>query len=132
VRARPLFFPGVELPQNGWYAQRQTRAGIFRPMSRCASQTVESGRLSIRHTNCYPKLGATDIHVSLNGRELARLSTLQTDETALDAEDNGDLQFTAHRIFEAEQTGEQFDIGGWIAVEPQNKVDPDETSDKAP
>lgn len=113
IRKTPFFFPGVELPENGWYAKR---AGTFRPISARAILPVETGSLRVKHTNRYPDLGSTDIDVSLDGTPVTALQTLDTDESLIEIPAPGILEFTARTIFDADDTGESIDIGGWLDV----------------
>lgn len=117
VRTDRLFFPGVELPDAGWYAPRIIGAHAYRPMSIRAWQTVDAGRLRIRHANCYPPLGPTDIQVRVGDDVIVSLSTDDTAEVVIETP-AATLEFVAQRFFEAERTGEAMDIGGWIDLEP--------------
>jgi hypothetical protein len=117
VRRCPLFFPGIELPERGWYAPRACSGVLVRPMSRRAWLETQGGRLRLLHANCYPQLGETCIEVSASGRVLCELRTRDHAEQYVDVPP-GVLEFTARRLFEAEETGERVDLGGWIAVQP--------------
>jgi len=116
VERKPLFYPGAELPDHGWYAERDVAGVKVRPMARRACITVASHSLRVTHVNCYPHLGPTTIHAYQNGREVATLTSNGKDQVVLDLEP-GPLEFRASRIFEAEQTGERVDFGGWLRVE---------------
>jgi GT2 family glycosyltransferase len=114
---RPLFFPGAELPHDGWYAPRTIENHAVKPMAARAHYKTEGGSLRLTHVNCYPHLGATKIQVALNGQAITTLSTSGVAETKLDVE-GGTLTFQADHIFDAQQTGETIDLGGWIGIDP--------------
>ncbi|MBX7256651.1 MAG: glycosyltransferase family 2 protein [Candidatus Hydrogenedentes bacterium] len=118
VQKRQLFFPGTEFPEEGWYAPR-TLKGVFRvrPMTQRATLAVEGGPLRILLTNCYPRVAEAHVRVAQNDCQLAHLSTSSLEEVVIETRP-GTLEFYAERLFTAEETGEQIDIGGWIAVEP--------------
>lgn len=113
---RSSFFPGIELPVDGWYGPRTFRGIEIRPISKQAQKAVRAGRLRVRHVNCYPSLGATCVVVKNNDRQLATLSTMDSDTVELTV-DAGDVIFESHHIYEAEATGRSVDEGGWIACE---------------
>ena len=66
--------------------------------------------------NAFPKVGRAAVDVTQAGETLARLEANDRTHATLDVQ-AGTLEFAAHRIFTAEETGETMDIGGWIAVE---------------
>jgi GT2 family glycosyltransferase len=117
IRHDHLFFPGAELPENGWYAPQERQDKTFRPISSTASANVERGKLRVAHANWYPRLGVTDIEVLANGKTVAELRTSSEDETVIDVP-GGTLEFRARQLFEAEDTGERVDFGGWINLTP--------------
>ncbi|MCX5759576.1 MAG: glycosyltransferase family 2 protein [Candidatus Hydrogenedentes bacterium] len=112
IRKDCMFFRGVPFPEDGWYAPRD---GV-RPIAACARLEVAAGRLRLVLVNCYPALGTVSIDVLINGQPVARLETLDRDERVLDIP-ACELVFVARHIFLAEETGEAFDCGGWLAVE---------------
>jgi len=116
IRTDRMFFHGTEFPINGWYAPRKVRGKIVRPMSARATLDVEAGSLRLTHLNCYPALGQTCVEVFSNDHRITSLETLDSQECVLEVP-AGRLTFLAKRIFEAENTGEKMDLGGWIAVE---------------
>jgi hypothetical protein len=118
IRTDTYFFPGIELPMRGWYAPRSINGTKVHPVSGCATAEIAGGELSVTHANCYPTLGATKVELRLNGRTLATLSTAAGPCTEHFTVEAGTLEIISHRVFEAELTGETFDIGGWIAVSP--------------
>jgi GT2 family glycosyltransferase len=113
---KPLFFPGTEFPERGWYAARPVKGHMVRPIARHAVMEAQGGGLRVFHANCYPDLGATEVSVTQNDREIAVLCTLDQASTVLRVEP-GSVHFTAKRIFDADDSGERIDIGGWLAVE---------------
>jgi hypothetical protein len=116
VRKDCMFFRGTEFPVDGWYAERIVRGKKTRPMSALARMDVAPGRLRVTLVNCYPRLGNAGVDVSLNGQPVALLETPDSPQTVLDVPP-GVLEFKARRVFEAEETGELVDVGGWIALE---------------
>lgn len=112
IRKDCMFFPGVPFPEDGWYAPRD---GVH-PISSRARLSVRAGRLRVVSVNCYPALGVATIDVLVNGQAVVRFETRERDELTLDTA-AGELVFAARRIFLAEETGEAFDCGGWLAVE---------------
>jgi hypothetical protein len=116
IRTDRMFFHGTKFPINGWYAPRKVRGKIVRPMSARATLDVEAGSLRVTHLNCYPALGQTCVEVFSNDHRITSLETLDSQECVLEVP-AGRLTFLAKRIFEAEDTGEKTDLGGWIAVE---------------
>jgi hypothetical protein len=57
--------------------------------------------------------------VTQNGQCLAELKTRSLAEVEIETLP-GTLEFSAEPLFEAEDTGEQIDIGGWLAIEPRS------------
>lgn len=115
IHRERMFSAGVELPADGWYEPRTVQGELVRPMSAQAHLTIPAGSLRVFHANCYPRLGVTDVQVRLGDRVLGVLSTASTGVVAWETE-GGELTFEAHRIFEAEATGERVDLGAWIGV----------------
>ncbi len=116
VRREPLFCRGFCLPEAGWYPTRMVQGKPFRPISARADLDFPGGRLRVRHANCYPRLGATEVRVQVAGSPVATLSTSDMEETILDLP-AGLLTFESNHIYFAEDTGEIMDIGGWISLE---------------
>lgn len=116
VRKDRLFFPGVELPQDGWYAQWTVNGRRVCPISTRAWKQTQGGPLRITHVNCYPRLGETDIEVRVNGVAVASLKSRDRDATVIEVSP-GRIEFISKRIFYAEDTGEAADFGGWVGVE---------------
>ncbi|MDX9974323.1 MAG: glycosyltransferase family 2 protein [FCB group bacterium] len=116
IRREPLFFPGIEFPDAGWYLPRTVDGTAMRPMSRRAWIETQGGRLRVDHGNCYPHLGQTHVEVRAEGRTIATLSTLEKETLTLDVPP-GRIDFEALKIFDAEDTGERIDIGGWLRAE---------------
>jgi hypothetical protein len=61
-------------------------------------------------------LGATRIEVVQNGSRLAVLETKGSGEAVIETA-RGRVEFVSARIFEAEETGERIDVGGWLSVD---------------
>jgi hypothetical protein len=116
VRTDLMFFEGTEFPQSGWYVSRRINGREYRPMSAKAWCEAPAGSLTIRHANPYPRLGATHVEVRVAGAPLAELKTGDMGEVTLQAP-GGRVEFVSHRVFEAEETGERVDLGGWIALD---------------
>jgi len=116
VRRRPLFCPRIPLPERGWYPEIAHQGRRLRPMSARAWEEVPPGRLRLLHGNCYPALGPTEVVVRAEGAELARLSTTSLEETRVEAR-AGRLEFESRRVFTAQETGAEVDLGGWIGIE---------------
>ena len=116
VRTDRMFFHGTEFPVDGWYAAHEIRGETFRPMSAKASVEVEAGMLRVTLVNCYPALGQVCIEVLSNGHHVASLETLDRQECLVEVA-AGRLTFTAKRIFEAEKTGANVDLGGWVRID---------------
>lgn len=114
------FFPGVEFPEEGWYRERMVEGKRIRPMSARACYAHKGGRLRLTQMNCYPELGPLEIQVTLDGDAVATLNTTGWEEMILDLP-SGTLEFVAGHIFEAEETGELVDFGGWAGVEEHHK-----------
>ncbi|MBN2311171.1 MAG: glycosyltransferase family 2 protein [Candidatus Hydrogenedentes bacterium] len=118
VRTAPLFFPGVELPEDGWYAEQQVDGLAVRPISTRARRAVQPGRLRVTCVNCYPQLGSTDIEVRLGADKVARLQTDSSEQVVIPVEHAGALEFTARTVFDGDDTGLGIDVGGWLHIEP--------------
>jgi len=102
---------------EGWYPEVEVEGEPLRPLGRHAWRDVPGGVLRVVHGNCYPRLGGTEVRVSMNGRTLAVLASTGLDETRLEVP-AGRLEFEARRIFDADDTGALADHGGWVAVRP--------------
>lgn len=115
IRQDTMFFGGAPLPVDGWYEAQDVGGVMARPISRRAAYESVGGSLRVRHVNCYPRLGATRVDVMQHGKRLAVLETVGRDETVIETAP-GPVEFVSARIFEAEETGERIDIGGWIGL----------------
>ena len=120
VRTDRMFYPGVDLPVDGWYPARQAGGKTVRPMSARAWIETDADVLRVTHADCYPHLGPAGVEVRQDGETLAVLETLGCEEAVVEVSP-GVVEFVASRVFEAEQTGERMDIGGWVGVEPRMK-----------
>jgi hypothetical protein len=123
IHREHLFCPGVELPQDGWYAALPFQGRSVRPISSTAWMDTPGGQLRILHANCYPHLGSTRVRVEARGETLAVLSTSGADTVHLSVPP-GRLVFVAERIFRAEDTGALTEYGGWISVKPEDSTAP--------
>lgn len=113
---RPLFFPGPELPDNGWYPPRLVNGEWVQPISAKATLQIEGGVLRCSVVNCYPDRGEVTLTVSLDGRQVAKIQCPEREKLELEL-DAGTLDIVAGRIFDAAETGGRADYGGWIAWE---------------
>ena len=118
VRRRPFFFSGTEFPKDGWYAPRAVGEHTLCPISTHAVRTLErSGRLRVVCADCYPQLGEVAVEVRLDGRILADLRTSGREERIVEIPAPGALELVARRVFDADDTGEKADFGGWVGLE---------------
>lgn len=138
IRHDVLFFPGVELPEDGWYPARtcpSRKAGtdpavcaanrgrshtlfsdeVLRPISKAATLNCEGGELRITLVNCYPALGDAEVEVLSGGQVIERLVTSDRLERTVTVPE-GLVEFQARRIFDADETGQLCDFGGWLQV----------------
>lgn len=115
LKERPLFFPGAEFPVKGWYAERKHGAHRVRPISRDAEWDSPGGPLRVTLHSCYPRLGPAQVDVSQQGKLLASLDS-ETAPTASVSTAPGTVRFEAKRIFDADDTGERADFGGWLEM----------------
>jgi len=121
VRTDLMFFPGVEIPRNGWYAPRTVAGKRVQPISDRAYYSVEKpGSYRIILANGYSKLGRASVEVHVDSVHAATLETDAVTDMVVNTTSNV-IELVSKRIFEAEQTGEPMDIGGWIAIEPAEK-----------
>jgi GT2 family glycosyltransferase len=118
IRRDTLYFRGMELPDAGWYAARDVAGARLRPIAGRAESKAAANRLRISHANAYPELGATDVSLECEGHARVTLSTQSRDEYRIE-DAAGRLLFVANRIFDADDTGELADFGGWLRVEPE-------------
>lgn len=117
VRKDCLFFAGTEFPQDGWYAERRIAGKLFRPMSSRAHIEASGGKLRLAALNCYPELGRMIIDISMNGQPVVTLDSAGLAEQTVETLP-GRLEFAARHLFSAGDTGERYDIGGWLSVTP--------------
>jgi GT2 family glycosyltransferase len=116
IRTDQLFFPGVDFPEDGWYLPRTVHGAEYRPISSHAFLEVNTGKLRLAFVNCYPEFGCMEVDVSNNGKPIVSLPSLNQGDVVIEVEE-GALEFRANRIFDADDTGEHTDFGGWIRVE---------------
>ena len=111
-----LFFGGTELPVEGWYRPVTHEGRSVRPMSRYAQLSVQNDGIRVHHLNRYPALGESHIVVKQQGDSIGELRTRDTGQSELRVTP-GVVEFHAQRIFDADDTGERIDIGGWLRVD---------------
>ena len=115
IRTDVTFYPGIELPVDGWYAPLSFDGKTVSPMSANARYEHKGGVLEITQVCPYPLLGPCLVRVHKDDELAATLSGSETHVTTLELSE-GPVVFTAETIYEAEQTGESFDIGGWFQL----------------
>jgi len=111
-----LFFPGTEFPKDGWYSQRTIGGLRVRPISARAHFHSERCKLRVVLINCYPELGTAEVEVSKGETKLAELRTRGRVVHQIEIPEGG-IDFIAGHIFDADDTGEPADFGGWLCVE---------------
>lgn len=116
TQSTPLFFPGTEFPENGWYLEREISGRPFRPMAPRATYEHGGGAIRICLTQPYPALGGQSVEVTQDGQYLTHLHSNDDREWRFDWSE-GQLVFEGESLFTAEQTGEPFDIAAWIHIE---------------
>ncbi len=115
LRTDILFFPGIELPEEGWYEPVFINGATVTPMSSEAYYEHKGGALEVTQMNPFPQLAPYLIRVLEDGEVVATLSGSERRMTTLELS-KGRIEFLADTIFDAEQTGEDFDIGGWLQL----------------
>ena len=116
IRTAPLFFPGTELPERGWYSERVIEGQCVRPIAREAWLETQGGDITLTLLNPYPALGAAEVAVEQEGRILLTLEARRQTEQRLSLAP-GVAVFRARHIFRAEDTGERIDLGGCLRIE---------------
>lgn len=117
LRRDVLFFPGTELPERGWYSEREVAGARVRPMSRRATFEHAGGRLRLVAANPHPRCGPARVDVRVDGACILEMETERRAEYEIEPS-AGTLEFVAKQIFDADVTGELIDIGGWIGISP--------------
>jgi hypothetical protein len=117
VRRDALYFRGVEFPERGWYAERDVAGMRLRPIAARAAADC-TGPVEVTHGNAYPDLGETHVNVLCEGQAPLALRTRSIDSVRLQ-ETGSSLEFVSERIFDADDTGELADFGGWLRVEAE-------------
>jgi hypothetical protein len=111
IRKAPLFFPGIEIPKKGWYAERNG----LRPMAARAVLDDIDGAVRCELVNRHPHVAPPKVDVYAGEARIA----------ALDGEDAREVVLQPHmkpvvlvsrRIFRMEETGEPTDAGGWLRM----------------
>lgn len=121
IRRDIAFFPGMEYPKDGWYKARVVKGAVASPMSARATLNVDTGILQIQVLNPYPKLGDAAVEIRQEGRMLQLMESSHTGPYSVSVF-SGTVDFISRRIFLAEETGEQFDIGAWLVINPPSGV----------
>lgn len=118
VQRRPLFFPGVPLPDaGGWYAPTRVHQLEARPFGRRAVYGHAGGRLRVTVLGRYDRLGTPQVRIEAAGHPVVLMGAPYMDVCTVEAP-AGPITITAERIFTIEQTGEAMDTGGWVRFEP--------------
>ena len=115
IRPDRSFFPGVDLPEHGWYDLVTIAGKNVRPMSSYAYVDHVGGDLEIVQVNPHPTLSALKVRVEQDGRTLLTLNGKESRVTTLSAP-AGRLEFRAQNIFEAEEIGLAYDVGAWLSI----------------
>ncbi len=118
VRRDALYFRGAEFPERGWYAERDVAGARLRPIGARAMTDGSETPLRITHGNAYPACGDTEVKLFRQGVQPLTLKTSSCDEILIEPESSV-LEFVAAKIFDADDTGELADFGGWLRVEPE-------------
>lgn len=120
IRWDRMYCPPVLLPEHGWYPPVEHQGRLYHPMAPRAERQAPPGHLRVFLANCYPACGTVTVRVEQNGRPLAELDGSRG-EAVIEPESGaeGPLVFVAGGVLSAEDTGECFDCGGWIAMEPE-------------
>ncbi len=118
VRRDALYFRGAEFPDGGWYPERDVLGARLRPIAARATANPPAASLRIRHGNPYPASGDTHVTMLRAGEADLELTTSSRDEVCIEHAD-GVLEFVSQKIFDADDTGELADFGGWLQVEPK-------------
>lgn len=120
VLTEPLFFPGIELPNRGWYEPVSINGAPYRPIAMEAVWDAPGGPVNVRAANRYPNREVVSVEVRQSGRVLRHLETESHCETVVDVEP-GPVTFAACTLFDGDETGDGIDAGGWLSVETGRK-----------
>ena len=115
LREEPAFFPGVEFPVDGWYKEREIEGKRIRPMAPRAGLDHPGGAIQIQAVHPFPHLGPQTIRVLKDDKLLVQLHASEAREWGFDWPE-GKLLFVADSIFEKEDTGQSYDVGGWLGL----------------
>ena len=113
----------MTLPEDGWYPPRTADGVVVRPLAARAWLRVAPGWLRVISVNCYPSCGPSRVRVAADGGGPVVLEAPLRAETRIFSTE-GRLEFEAERLFTAEETGGTADVGGWIAVIPEETEQP--------
>jgi len=116
IRRDALYFRGAEFPDDGWYAERDIAGTRLRPMAGRARAEITGSSVQIAHGNAYPECGDTAVVLLREGEEPITLATSSLDKVCVERV-TGVLEFVSEKIFDADETGELADYGGWLRVE---------------
>ena len=117
VQTSPLFFPGVPLPEKGWYDAVDHDGAMYKPISTHATYDSPGGVLRVRAANCYPELGSAEVRFIHDGNEITSLTVTDSNEQSIDFP-QGSIDIETDTCFYAEDTGQPMDIGGWLSIAP--------------
>ncbi|HIA48413.1 MAG TPA: glycosyltransferase family 2 protein [Candidatus Hydrogenedentes bacterium] len=120
IRNRPLFFPGVVFPENGWYPPIDIDGAEYRPMAKTAEYEHTGGKLRIRIANPHKNVAHTEISITHSDDTIATLDDEKFSHAEFDVL-AGTITFRANAIISAEQSGLLHDVGGWISIETDSR-----------
>lgn len=118
VRRDALYFRGAEFPDGGWYKERDVAGTRLRPIAARARADHVKPPLRITHGNAHPSYGDTEITLLREGEDRIVLKTSSCDDIRIERL-SGALEFVSEKIFDADDTGELADFGGWLRVESE-------------
>lgn len=118
IRSSPLFCPEVKLPTNGWYKNDLVSEIQAYPISKFAwFEHRKEGNITIIIHNLEPQVGEVDMNIRVSDGRVLRIVTKASERIMLkDLLPGTRIDFEANRLFEAEKTKKNYDIGGWVRV----------------
>ncbi len=118
VRRSPLFCPMVKLPTNGWYKDDIVSGIGAHPISKFAWMEVKSKELELTVYNLMPELREVNLEIKLaDGRHYSVRTTHREKVRLENLPPLSRIEIEANNLFKAEETGKEYDIGGWIKIE---------------